>query len=126
MENSALKILLLDDDIPTLELYQRELSRTYLVFACATESEAFTLIYGHQMEAIILEPALRSGQGWAFLAMLRGLPQTRTTPVVLCSILDERRRGRELGATICLVKPVLPAELRNTLDQVVYTKHKVS
>ena len=104
-------ILLIEDDYYTRELYQRELSRKYQVLACASESEALSLLHTHSISVVILEPALNNGKGWAFLAMLQSLLQTRTTPVILCSTLDERRRGLELGAKFYLVKPVLPITL---------------
>jgi DNA-binding response OmpR family regulator len=39
-------------------------------------------------------------------------------PLIVCSTLDERRRGIALGAAAYLVKPTLPATLLATLQQV--------
>lgn len=119
MPETSQTILLIEDDQATRELYQRELSRDYQVLACASESEALSLLHSHSVCAIILEPALRNGQGWAFLAMLHALSQTHSTPIILCSTLDERRRGLELGATIYLTKPVLPVALLEVIHHVV-------
>lgn len=114
-------VLLIEDDQPTSELYQRELSRDYRVLACDSESEALALLANHPVCTIILEPVLQSGQGWAFLAMLHAMPQTRTIPIILCSTLDERRRGLELGATRYLIKPVLPVALLEVIHQVIHS-----
>jgi response regulator RpfG family c-di-GMP phosphodiesterase len=114
-------ILLIEDDQPTSELYQRELGRDYQVLACDNESEALALLAGHPVCSIILEPVLQSGQGWAFLTMLHSMPQTRTIPVILCSTLDERRRGLELGAIRYLIKPVSPIALLEVIHQVVHS-----
>jgi DNA-binding response OmpR family regulator len=42
----------------------------------------------------------------------------RAVPIILCSALDERKRGLELGASAYLVKPVLPAALLEALRRV--------
>ena len=112
-------ILLIEDDEATSELYQRELRRDYKVLACASESEALALLQSYAVGAIILEPALNSGQGWAILEALHTLPHTRTIPVILCSTLDERRLGMELGATRYLIKPVLPKALLDVIHCII-------
>jgi response regulator RpfG family c-di-GMP phosphodiesterase len=117
-------ILLIEDDQPTSELYQRELGRDYQVLACDNESEALALLASHPVCSIILEPVLQSGQGWAFLTMLHSMPQTRTIPIILCSTLDERRRGLELGAIRYLIKPVSPIALLEVIHQVVHNSVK--
>lgn len=117
MPDQTPKILLIEEDQPTRELYQRELGRNYRVFACSSESEALDLLHQYSFDVIVLEPALAQGQGWAFLIRLRAMLQTRTTLIIVCSILDERRRGLELGANLCLIKPVLPTLLHDTIHQ---------
>lgn len=117
MPDSSIAILLIEDNQPTRELYQRELSRDFKVFTCDSENEALALLHSHVVNVIVLEPALQSGQGWSFLAMLHDMAQTRAIPVILCSTVDGRRRGLELGATLCLTKPVLPVILSEIIRQ---------
>lgn len=114
-------ILLIEDDPATRELYQRELSRDYQVLACGNESDALALLDSHPVSTIVLEPVLQKGQGWSLLAMLHAMPRTRTIPIILCSTLDERRRGMELGATLYLTKPVLPVVLHDAVYQVTHS-----
>lgn len=111
--------MLIEEDPPTRELYLRELSRDYQVLACSTESEVLALLESHPVCAIVLEPGLQNGQGWSLLAMLHAMPRTRTIPIILCSTLDERRRGMELGAILYLIKPVLPELLAKKVHQVI-------
>lgn len=113
-------ILLIEDDPATRELYRRELSRDYNVLACSSESEALALLDSYPVCTIVLEPVVQSGQGWSLLAMLHAMPRTRTIPIILCSTLDERRRGMELGATLYLTKPVLPVALHEAVYQVMH------
>jgi ABC-type transport system involved in cytochrome bd biosynthesis fused ATPase/permease subunit len=47
------------------------------------------------------------GKVGPLLAAIKSLPGSSPIPVVLCSTLDERKRGMEMGAAAYLVKPVL-------------------
>jgi CheY-like chemotaxis protein len=113
-------VLLIEDNQLTRELYQRELREQYHILACGSEAEALDLLVGHSIEVIILEPALRNGQGWEFLKKLRSLTALKDVPIILCSTQDARRPGLELGATACLTKPVLPHILGDTIEQVIH------
>jgi CheY-like chemotaxis protein len=112
-------ILIVEDDLPTRELYERELSRCYHVLACANDQDALAAIHMHRVCAIILEPSLPDGRGWDLLRLIRTMPDMQSIPVILCSTLNARRRAMALGATLYLVKPVLPMVLLETLRQMV-------
>jgi DNA-binding response OmpR family regulator len=98
-------LLIVDDDLPTLELYQRELSEDYQVLTCQDRSQA--------------ESTLSGGDGWKLLAHLSKLKNRLDFSVILCSSSDERKRGIREGAHVFLTKPVLPAALHALLDQIV-------
>jgi DNA-binding NtrC family response regulator len=115
-------LLIVDDDLPTLELYQRELSDDYLVLICQERSEAELLIETPGLCAIILEPTLSGGDGWKLLSHLSKLKNRPGFSVILCSSSDERKRGIREGAHVFLTKPVLPAALHTLLDQIVADK----
>lgn len=112
-------ILIVEQDAPTRALYLRELGRDYRAFACANEYDALDIARSQPISAIVLEPALPDGAGWSLLARLRELFSAHDVPIILCSTLDERRRGMMLGATVYLVKPVLPTTLLATLQRLV-------
>jgi DNA-binding response OmpR family regulator len=65
---------------------------------------------------VVLEPAMANG--WSIIESLHSNRFSRLVPVVVCSVLDERRRGLSLGVTAYLIKPVLPTALLNALNQV--------
>jgi DNA-binding response OmpR family regulator len=106
-------ILIVEHDTPTRELYLRELSRDFQVFGCCDSCAALEMLRVHDIRAIVLEPGAVDSGGWDLLSDLKA--GTRAIPVILCSTLDERKRGLELGASAYLVKPVLPAALLETL-----------
>lgn len=118
MLDAPLLILLLEADAVTQELYARELRRHYRVLTCQDGAQALQILHIEDICAVILEPGLANGTGWRLLDDIRRLQKTSPLPIILCSVLDERRRGIGLGAAAYLVKPVLPATLRNTLDQI--------
>ena len=118
MQTKMQEILIVECDLPTRELYLRELSRDYQILACSETEEALALLQAHSVVAVVLEPSTPDGQGWSLLAAIKSLPGPLPIPVVLCSTLDERKRGLEMGAAAYLVKPVLPTTLLKTLRQV--------
>jgi DNA-binding response OmpR family regulator len=118
MQTTAQSILIVECDLPTLELYQRELSRDYQILACSETQKALALLQTHPVSAVVLEPSTPDEQGWSLLAAIKSLPGPASIPVILCSTLDERKRGMEMGAVAYLVKPVLPTTLRETLRQI--------
>jgi DNA-binding response OmpR family regulator len=119
MRSSDQTIVIVEPDAPTRELYLRELSRDYRVFACCDERDALEMLRTHAIHAVILEPRPAAGRGWSLLATIKQAGDTRAVPVILCSMLDERKRGMELGASAYLIKPVLPATLLDAVRRVV-------
>jgi DNA-binding response OmpR family regulator len=112
-------LLIIDDDLPTLELYQRELSAEYSVLTCQDRLQAEKLLATPGLCAVILEPTIAGGAGWQLLEHLRRDIGRMAFPVILCSSSDERKRGIKVGAQAFLIKPVLPADLHQTLRRVI-------
>jgi len=118
MSNILPTILIIENDPPTLELYRRELGRDFRVLACFSKSETLKAIDSQNPRAIILEPATLNEDGWDLLNAIVSLPD-RSLPVILCTILDERKRGLKEGAAAYLIKPVLPSALLEALHKVI-------
>lgn len=111
-------ILIVEADQPTRELYERELGADYTVLACPDDRDILGAINAHHVSALILEPSLPAGRGWALLQQIRSSADLHALPVILCSTQNAQRRAAALGATMYLVKPVLPAKLLEALRQV--------
>ena len=56
--------------------------------------------------AITLDVMMPDIDGWTVLAAIKGDPDLADIPVILVSIVDEKKRGYALGAADYLVKPV--------------------
>ena len=112
-------ILIVDNDLATLELYQRELGRAYRVLTSTNEREASEVLHAEEVSVVVLEPVALGEQGWANLvALTRTSRQGGWVPVLVCSTQDDRKHSREMGAVGCLVKPVLPTALLDALRNI--------
>ena len=118
LSNISPTILIVENDLPSLELYRRELGRDFRVLACFSKSETFDAIDSQNPRAIILEPVALGEEGWDLINAIATRPG-KSLPVILCTILDERKRGLQGGAAAYLVKPVLPAALLEALHKII-------
>lgn len=118
MSNEKPAILLLEADPETFELYERELRPHYQVFRCEDAGAIFRLLGSVDIRVVVLEPAIAGGGGWRLVETLLSAAPANRPDIVICSTLDERRRGMNLGAAAYLVKPILPMTLLDTLRQV--------
>lgn len=109
-------VLILDHDEATRELYRRELSRRFQVIPCKSEGEAWASLEQQVVDAVVLELTALDDEEWSFVARLRTMGGSRNLPIVICSTLDARRRGSELGAAAYLIKPVTPQALLSVLS----------
>ena len=110
-------VLLGEPDQATNELYQRALSSAFEVFAVPDQRSIVRMLRTLSVAALVLEPAIFDFPIWEQVMSVSGICAERGIPLVICSTLDERRRGIELGASAYLVKPTLPATLLSTLRQ---------
>ncbi len=67
---------------------------------------------------ILLDLNLPDRSGWDVLAALKTHEQTRSIPVVITSVEEDRAKAASLGAAGYLVKPVSHTDLRAVLDRV--------
>ncbi len=67
--------------------------------------------------AITLDINLPGKDGWEVLSELKEIPETRDIPVIIVSILEDRKRGFHLGAVDYLTKPISKGILLRTLKR---------
>ncbi len=110
------RALIIEDD-PTaagiLVRYLAELQVTGFVHARA--EGAVEAVLRMQPDVVLLDIYLPDDSGWVVLTRLKEHPETRDTPVVVISIVDEPEKAVALGAVAHLVKPVSRAQLAGVL-----------
>jgi CheY-like chemotaxis protein len=110
------KVLVVDDNPDVVRLFQRYLAgEPYRLIQATSGEGARRLAAELRPDVILLDVVLPTQDGWEVLADLRARPDTRTIPVVVCSVLPERALAHSLGVAEFLAKPVTAAALRASL-----------
>lgn len=111
-------ILAIDDDPQVIGLYERYLHpQGYQVIPLTDPSRALERAKQLRPFAITLDIMMPGIDGWTVLDLLKGDPDTRHIPVIVCSIIEDLEKGFSLGASDYLVKPILEDDLVNSLDR---------
>jgi CheY-like chemotaxis protein len=71
-----------------------------------------------QPDFILLDMTLSDRSGLDMLRDLKLDEQTKTIPVVIVSVVDEKSKGLSLGAADYLVKPVSLEQVRDSVDRI--------
>ncbi len=114
------RVLIVDDDSDARDLlshYVKDLGGEVLL--AGDGEEALRLAELHKPDLITLDLMLPGMDGWEILRKLKGNSQLAQIPVVIISIVADRRHALVLGAMDALTKPIaqdeLMAILRRTL-----------
>jgi adenylate cyclase len=100
-------VLVIDDDVTARDLIADYLRQAgFAVITAAGGREGLKRAKDHHPIAITLDVMMPDIDGWTVLAALRGDPQLADIPVVMATIVDERRQGMTLGAVGYLTKPI--------------------
>jgi DNA-binding response OmpR family regulator len=111
-------IVLIEKDEVTLELYQRELSKSFKVFGFTELEDVLATIQDQPIQAIIIEPEICSGKGWDLIPTLQQTFSDRPIPIIVCSTRELRDSCKNLEVEKYLTKPVLPKTLKEKTLQV--------
>ncbi|MFQ5840219.1 MAG: response regulator, partial [Candidatus Methylomirabilales bacterium] len=100
-------ILVVEDDPKAIDLMVSYLQEGgYRVAVARNGEEALAQAKALHPLAITLDVLFPTVEGWHILEQLKAAPETQGIPVVVVSIVDDRPKGLQLGATEYLVKPV--------------------
>lgn len=114
MKTQAPAIALIEKDEVTLEIYQRELNKSFTVFAFLQINGVLETIAHQEIQAVVIEPEIQSGQGWELIHSIRAAFPERRIPIIICSTRDTSSKGPARDVTLYLTKPVLPKTLRES------------
>jgi PAS domain S-box-containing protein len=110
-------VLVIEDDDSARELLVRMLHKEgYHVVTAKTGASGLELARELRPHAITLDVLMPEMDGWTVLSKLKADDELRDIPVILLSMVDERKRGFALGADHYLLKPVERAELIEVID----------
>ena len=109
-------ILIVDDHPPTLRTLAMVLrDEGYEVVSAHGGSEAYELLSTHRPRLIISDVHMPSVDGFLLCGMLRGHPDLRSLPVILCTAnrvsAQEWTLAGRLGVEALLLKPIPLADL---------------
>jgi twitching motility two-component system response regulator PilG len=114
-----MKVLVVDDTNTVRTLVQLYLMSQAWEFAEASDGiEGLAKARALVPDVVISDVRMPLMDGFELCAAIRGDPALRHAAVLLLSMLDDeasRERGRMVGATAFLKKPVSPADLRDAV-----------
>ena len=101
------RVLIVDDDRAFLELAERLLIKEgFNVLATDNPKGALQLARAAKPDVVLLDILMPGFDGWAVLQALKQDPVTAMVPVVILSIVDEKKRARDGGAHSMIAKPI--------------------
>lgn len=99
--------VVIDDDPASQELMRRFLTRGgFRVIVASSGEEGLRLSCEASPSLIFLDVVLPGMNGWAVLEAVKAEPRLAGVPVVIMTILDERKKAQHLEAAGFLLKPV--------------------
>ena len=99
-------ILVVDDNPEVIDLVRKYVGDTYRVVGQLSGHDVVTKAMELQPLAITLDIMMPGMDGWQVLHQLKQNPATRDIPVVVLSIVDNKKLGFSLGAAEYIVKPI--------------------
>jgi|SRR6185503_4888334 len=119
LKTQAPTIVLIEEDEVTLDLYRRELSKSFAVLAFTEINDVLETMAKQDIQAVVIEPEIHYGQGWELIHSIHMTFPNRSIPVIVCSTRDTDHIDHPGEITKHLTKPVLPKTLREkTLETV--------
>jgi len=122
MVDEEVRVLLIEDDEATAEMYRLRLQRDgYSVITARDGEEGLRRAIEDRPDLVYMDLRLPKMDGFEVLRQLRAAPETAGLPVIILSNYGEpdlRERGLSLGALDYLVKAdTTPAQLSETVER---------
>lgn len=115
---AAATVLIIDDNESARDLTSRSLVQAgYRVIKASSGQEGLQLAITEIPDAILLDVLMPDVDGWAVLRALKLSPQIAHVPVIMMTIIDDRKLGYSLGASDYLLKPTSSDQLISVLQK---------
>lgn len=123
-----MRVLLVDDTRTLLSLIQVYLMGWQMEFLEAKDGlEGLAKAKEHKPNLVISDVRMPGMDGFELCAAIRADPALHATPIVLLTSLHDdasRKKGKLVGATAFLTKPVSVEELRRTVSEILHLPPK--
>ncbi|MEA2084163.1 MAG: response regulator [Thermodesulfobacteriota bacterium] len=106
VETDKKTVLAIDDNPETIEIIQKYLGNDYYVLGLLSGARALEEAKKIKPIAITLDILMPKKDGWQVLQDLKKSPETQDIPVIILSIVDNKKLGFSLGAAEYIVKPI--------------------
>ena len=114
--SSAGRVLVIDDEASVRAILKRFLLREGMSVEEASSGESgLRMARESRPDAITLDVMMPGMDGWAVLSEMKSDPELRDIPVIMLTIVDDKRQGFALGASEYLTKPIDREQLRRVL-----------
>ncbi len=110
-------LIIEDDDAFARILCDLSRRRGFKALRAADGRAGLELAATFRPTGILLDIALPELDGWAVMASLKRMPETRHIPVHFISAIDETVRGLQMGAAGYLKKPVSKEQMDGVFDR---------
>ncbi len=111
-------VLVIEDNVDTLQLLQRYLEHTrFQVMTVSDPRRTLQVAEARQPQIILLDVMMPGVDGWDLLTRLRHQPATAHIPVVVCTVLPQPELALSLGAAGFLPKPTTRKALIEALTR---------
>lgn len=125
LEHSQHCVLVIDDDLAVRDLFRNYLTKLgYRVVLAAGGDEGLRLARRLRPDVITLDVMMPGMDGWMVLSALKTDPSLAHIPVIMASIIEDKRLGFSLGATDYLIKPINREQLNLVLSKYLGDKRK--
>ena len=101
------KVLVIEDDYATSKLLSNYLQKWgYEPTIVNSAEQTLKIVEKDNFLAILMDIVLPDSSGLELLQKLREIPQTKKTPVIICSVEAEQQKAFLMGAVEYFVKPI--------------------
>jgi CheY-like chemotaxis protein len=112
-------VLVVEDNLDMVHFYRRCTAGTlYRIVHMPPGQQLLDTIEASSPDVIVLDVMLPDIDGWQLLTHLHERPETRSIPVIVCSVVKEESLALALGAAHFLSKPIQPRQFVEALDRV--------
>jgi len=113
-------MLVIDDQEPVVNLFQRYLSQTnILIIGISHPEEAISLAHHLRPALITMDVMMPQMDGWELLQLIKLDEMLKNIPIIICSAWDDPDLSRSLGAQVYLKKPVTQKMLLEAVNSLI-------